>query len=297
MKASVLALYGGILIAGIVAPLLFPNYTFQIAVLWMMILFALTWDIAGGQMGYNSLGNILFFGAGMYISAVVQISMVYDVGEYTAAFGAIKIDFTESQYFTGIFLGIIAAAIGAVFCALILSLAVFGLRGPYFAIGTLGCALAAAELIAGWDYVGGGGGISMPVYPGDPDTRSLFFYYMFFTAAIGTFAFLKWLYSTRFGLAINAIRDNENKAEERRGVFSGHRRRGLRQYGGIRRTIGGRFSDHHLRHLHGGDGAVGRQRNAMGSGAGRDAVSYRQGSDLDLSARLAVGGARRHHRY
>ena len=213
MKASVLALYGGILLAGIVAPLLVPNYTFQIAVLWMMILFALTWDTAGGQMGYNSLGNILFFGAGMYISAVVQISMVYDVAEYTASFGVIKIEFTESQYFTGLFLGIIAAAIGAVFCALILSLAVFGLRGPYFAIGTLGCALAAAELIAGWDYVGGGGGISMPVFPGDPDIRSLFFYYMCFTAAIATFAFLKWLYSTRFGLAINAIRDNENKAE------------------------------------------------------------------------------------
>ena len=90
----------------------------------------------------------------------------------------------------------------------------FGLRGPYFAIGTLGLALAAAELIAGWDYVGGGGGISMPVFPGDPDVRSLFFYYMCFAAlAVATFAFLKWLYSTRFGLAINAIRDNENKAE------------------------------------------------------------------------------------
>jgi branched-chain amino acid transport system permease protein len=213
VKASVLALYGGILIAGILAPLLFPNYTFQVAVLWMMILFALTWDIAGGQMGYNSLGNILFFGAGMYICAVVQISVVYDVAEYTASFGAIKIEFTDSQYFTGLFLGIIAAAIGAVVCALILGLAVFGLRGPYFAIGTLGLALAAAELVAGWDYVGGGGGIAMPVYPGDPDSRSLLFYYMCFTAAISTFAFLKWLYSTRFGLAINAIRDNENKAE------------------------------------------------------------------------------------
>ena len=78
MKASVLALYGGILLAGIVAPFLFPSYTFQIAVLWMMILFALTWDIAGGQMGYNSLGNIIFFGAGMYVSAVVQIGLVYD---------------------------------------------------------------------------------------------------------------------------------------------------------------------------------------------------------------------------
>ena len=28
-----------------------------------MILFALTWDVMGGQMGYNSLGNIVFFGA------------------------------------------------------------------------------------------------------------------------------------------------------------------------------------------------------------------------------------------
>jgi branched-chain amino acid transport system permease protein len=213
MKASVIALYAGIAIAGIVAPLVFPNYTFQVAVLWMMILFALTWDIAGGQMGYNSLGNILFFGAGMYISAVVQISIGYDVAEYTAAFGAIKIDFTDTQYFTGLFLGIIAAAIGGVVCALILGLAVFGLRGPYFAIGTLGCALAAAELIAGWDYVGGGGGISMPVFPGDPNIRSKFFYYMSFTAAISTFLFLRWLYTTRFGLAINAIRDNENKAE------------------------------------------------------------------------------------
>ncbi len=213
MKASVLALYGGILLAGIVAPLLFPNYTFQAAVLWMMILFALTWDIAGGQMGYNSLGNVVFFGAGMYVSAVVQIGIVYDVAEYTAAFGAIKIEFTDAQYFTGLFLGLVAAAIGAVVVALVLGMAMFGLRGPYFAIGTLGLALAVAELVAGWDYLGGGGGISMPFFPGDPDVRALFFYYLSFTVAVATFAFLKWLYSTRFGLAINAIRDNENKAE------------------------------------------------------------------------------------
>ena len=213
MKPSVLALYVGILAAGVVAPLVFPNYTFQIAVLWVMILFALTWDVMGGQMGYNSLGNIFFFGAGMYIGALVQIGLVYDIAEYTAAFGAIKVDFTDAQYFTGIFLGMGAAAIGAVLLAIVLGSAVFGLRGPYFAIGTLGLALAAAELVGGWNFVGGGGGISMPVFPGDPDDRSLFFYYLCFTAAIATFAFLRWLYGTRFGLAINAIRDNESKAE------------------------------------------------------------------------------------
>ena len=51
-------LYAGLLLAGILAPFVFPNFTFQITVLWVMILFALTWDILGGQMGYNSLGNI-----------------------------------------------------------------------------------------------------------------------------------------------------------------------------------------------------------------------------------------------
>ncbi len=89
----------------------------------------------------------------------------------------------------------------------------FGLRGPYFAIGTLGLALAAGELVGTWDWVGGGGGISLPVYPGGPDERSRLFYYICFVLAIATFVALRWLYSKRFGLAINAIRDDEEKAE------------------------------------------------------------------------------------
>ncbi|MGB2436940.1 MAG: branched-chain amino acid ABC transporter permease, partial [Candidatus Puniceispirillales bacterium] len=50
---------------GIFGPILFPQYTLQIAYLWMMVLMASTWDLLGGQMGYNSLGNITFFGVGM----------------------------------------------------------------------------------------------------------------------------------------------------------------------------------------------------------------------------------------
>ncbi|MFQ5571574.1 MAG: branched-chain amino acid ABC transporter permease [Rhodothermales bacterium] len=208
-----LASYGSIVVFGIFAPFLFPNYTFQLAVLWVMILLALTWDIMGGQMGYNSLGNIFFFGAGMYICALVQIGLYYDVAEYTAHFGAIKIDYTPEQYFTGLAVGLIAAGLGGAVFAVILGRIVFGLRGPYFAIGTLGVALAAGELVGTWDYVGGGGGITLPVYPGEPDQRALLFYMMCFILAIVAFAFLTWLYSGRFGLAINAIRDDEEKAE------------------------------------------------------------------------------------
>jgi branched-chain amino acid transport system permease protein len=208
-----LLLYGGLAVAAIAAPLLFPNYTLQLAVLWVMILFALTWDVMGGQMGYNSLGNILFFGVGMYASAIVQIGLYYDVAKYTASFGAVKVSFTPDQYFIGLALGIIAAGLVAAVFASFFGWIVFGLRGPYFAIGTLGVALAAGELTAAWDYVGGGGGVALPVYPGEPDARSLFFYLLCLLAAVATFAFLRWLYSTRYGLAVNAIRDDEEKAE------------------------------------------------------------------------------------
>ena len=210
---SELVAYTVLLAIGILGPILFPAYTFQIAVLWIMVLFAQTWDAMGGQMGYNSLGNIFFFGSGMYISAVTQIGLFYDVGVYTSAFGADKAEFTPDQYFIGIFAGMGFAAVGSAILAAMIGWVVFGLRGPYFAIGTLGIALSAGELVGAWEWVGGGGGIALPVYPGSGDAKSLFFYILCFLSAVATFVFFKWLYTTRFGLAVNAIRDDEDKAE------------------------------------------------------------------------------------
>ena len=89
----------------------------------------------------------------------------------------------------------------------------FGLRGPYFAIGSLGIAVATAELTITIDYVGGASGISMPLFPGDIEFRSTFFYILCFILTIISHFLLRWMYSTQFGLAINAIRDDEDKAE------------------------------------------------------------------------------------
>ena len=206
-------LYAVILVLGVFGPIMFPNYTQQMALLWVMVLMASTWDLLGGQMGYNSLGNITFFGCGMYISAVVQISMFYNVADYTSAFGAIKPEFTDEQYFTGLFLGILAAGVGSVFISYLFGVIVFGLRGPYFAIGTLGIAIAAGQLTGTIDYIGGGSGISMPFFPGDIEVRAGFFYLLCFILAALSHIVLRWIYSTQFGLAINAIRDDEDKAE------------------------------------------------------------------------------------
>lgn len=206
-------LYAVLLLVTVAAPFVFPDYRTQLATLWLMIVVALTWDMTGGQMGYNSLGNIFFYGTGMYVAALIGIGLVYDVGEYTAASGGGIFNFTHAQYFSGLFLGMFGAGLFCFLCAFVVGYVTFGLRGPYFAIGTLGVAIAAGELVSNWKWVGGGQGIALPVYPGDFDEGKLFFYYVFAAIGVSLFIFLKWLYQTRFGAAINAIRDDEEKAE------------------------------------------------------------------------------------
>ena len=197
----------------LILPFVMPDFRTQLATLWLMIIVALTWDMTGGQMGYNSLGNIFFYGTGMYVAAVVTIGLVYDVGEYTSAHGGGITSFTDQQYFTGMFIGILAAGVFCSVVAFVIGYLTFGLRGPYFAIGTLGVAIAAGELVSNWDWIGAGQGIALPVYPGDFDVGKLFFYFLFAGTGVLLFMFLTWFYRTRFGAAINAIRDDEEKAD------------------------------------------------------------------------------------
>ena len=255
--------YGAILAVALFVPIVFPEFQTQMAFLWLMIVFALTWDVMGGQMGYNSFGNILFLGVGMYVCAVVQVGLHADVAAYNASMGANALDLTMSQYLTGLGLGLAAGAVAAVACAVILGagvllllLAVLGvgvavfvcdlaglppllgvalglavavfaafflpalrghgllsLRGHYFAIGTLGLGIAAGELASGWDFIGAGSGMVTPLYPGGLGGREEFFNGLSFLLAIATVFTLRRFYAGRFGLAVNAIRDDEQKAE------------------------------------------------------------------------------------
>ncbi len=213
MKFAKVVFYLVLLVIIFAAPFLFPDFRTQLATLWLMIIVALTWDMTGGQMGYNSLGNIFFYGTGMYVCALVGIGIAYPIAEYTNASGGGIYKFTDTQYFLGAILGILAAGVFCSLAAFVVGYVTFGLRGPYFAIGTLGVAIAAGELVSNWDWVGGGQGIALPVYPNDLDEGKLFFYFLFAATGVILFVFLRWMYQTRFGAAINAIRDDEEKAE------------------------------------------------------------------------------------
>jgi branched-chain amino acid transport system permease protein len=184
----------GVLALGVAAPWLAPAWVTQLAFLWLMVLFALTWDVVGGQMGYNSFGNVLFFGLGAYATSLLQRG-------------------SHLGYYASLFLGMGLSAVIAVAAAALLGPLILDMRGHYFAIATLGLGVAAAELFAAWEWVGGGSGILPALPPGTVPERNRFFYYVLFGLALATFLTLRWAYRTRFGLVINAIRDDEAKAE------------------------------------------------------------------------------------
>ena len=95
----------------VAAPFVFPSVVTQLSIFWVMVIVAYTWDTMGGQLGYNSFGNIVFFGVGLYLSAIIQIAPFTDMRDYTAAGEQGKaLALTMAQYFGGLAPGLVAAA-------------------------------------------------------------------------------------------------------------------------------------------------------------------------------------------
>ena len=77
VKQKDLILYVGLIFIGLAAPYLFSAFKVQLTYLCVMIVLAMTWNLQGGEMGYNTFGNILFYGLGMYLCASVQVGMFF----------------------------------------------------------------------------------------------------------------------------------------------------------------------------------------------------------------------------
>ena len=200
-------------VAGLV-PFVAPAYQSQATELLLFIVFALAWDLVGGQMGYNSFGNVLFVGIGMYVCAIVQVGLFYNVGLYNEARGGgTAFIFDANQFVEGLALGIPAAALAAMLVALALGSLVLSMRGHYFAICTLGLGIAAGQIAAGTPWLGAGSGMLTPNPPEDFGDAGTLLFYLALGLAVACALSFAWLLSTRFGLALNAIRDDEDKAE------------------------------------------------------------------------------------
>ena len=176
MKNNNIILYSAILIFGVVAPFVLPAFKVQLSILCILIVLALTWNIQGGEMGYNTFGNILFYGLGMYLCASVQVGMFFPLAEWTESGGEKTFVHTPSQFSQGMAVGLLVAAIVPTIVAGLIGYAILGLRGHYFAICTLGLGVAAGEISGGIEIIGAGQGFTTPPFPEVGDLPSIFEY-------------------------------------------------------------------------------------------------------------------------
>lgn len=200
---------------GILAPFVMPNNMGQLADVMVFILIALAWDMLGGQMGYNSFGNILFFGVGMYLLASIQVwAGGYSLAVYNSARGGNLQSFTVAAptFVISLLVGLLVIALVNFVLGLLVGSQLLKMRGHYFAIGTLGLGVAAGEFAGTMDILGGGSGMNFVQPPNGVNLLPLLYFIGLFVVVV-FFILLKWLYSTRFGFVMNAIRDNEDKAE------------------------------------------------------------------------------------
>jgi branched-chain amino acid transport system permease protein len=169
------------------APLVLPNYRVTFLLLtFMYVTLASSWNIIAGYTGYASFGHAAFFGLGAYAASILMLRL--DAHWLLASLAG----------------GALAALI-----ALPLGYTLLRLRGPYFAIAMLGLA-AALEIIAlTWvSLTRGGSGLNLR-----PSLNLMQVYYAMGLAMVAVIALSTWIVSSKYGLRLLAIREDEGAAE------------------------------------------------------------------------------------
>ncbi|HKF19382.1 MAG TPA: branched-chain amino acid ABC transporter permease [Candidatus Dormibacteraeota bacterium] len=163
-------------------PLVMDRYWFRVTTLIaMFVIIAGAWNIIGGLTGYPAFGNVVFFGIGAYTAGtlITRASLPYA----TAVVGAV----------------VVCAAV-----ACVIGLPLLRLRGHYFAVASLGVAVATGEVINNVQFFGGASGIFMPIIRSD-----LLFYYLMLGGAVLTVGTTWLVLHSRFGFGLIAIREDE----------------------------------------------------------------------------------------
>ncbi len=157
---------------------------------WTLLYTALasSWNIVGGYAGQISFGHSAFYGVGAYIVTLLLIDGV------------------------SAFLALLAAGLLPVTLAILVGYPTFRLRGPFFAIATIGIGemirIFANNLEA--VFPGGSSGLLVPSPRGWGAAE---FYYLALALAILTILTSRFIKNSKFGLALVAIRDDEDAAE------------------------------------------------------------------------------------
>lgn len=152
----------------------------------MYVVLALSWNIISGYTGYTSFGHVVFYGIGSYAAAI----LVADHGWHWLAT-----------------LGV--GALLSFLVAIAIGYPVLRLKGPYFAIAMLGAAEGTRVITTVWASLTHGGlGISFPNVENSMET-----YFAMMALMIVTILVSYWVAHSRFGIRLNAIREDEVAAD------------------------------------------------------------------------------------
>jgi branched-chain amino acid transport system permease protein len=186
-RAGWIVALAGLGAALVVAPLFLPTYRITFLLFtFMYVTLASSWNIIAGYTGYASFGHAAFFGLGAYTAALLIIR--------TGAHWLLA----------AIAGGLLAAVIAAPFGYILLRL-----RGPYFAIAMLGLAAAFQVIALTWvSLTRGGAGLNLP-----PSLNTMQVYYAMGGAMVAVIALSSWIVTSKYGLRLIAIREDEVAAE------------------------------------------------------------------------------------
>ena len=154
--------------------------------LFMWIALAQSWNLISGLTGYVSFGHVAFFGMGAYTTAILVAKAGWP--------------WLLASLAGGVMAMVLAGAIGW---------PCLRLKGPYFAIAMLGLNEVLRVAVSYFEgLTGGGSGLSMPAL--DASVR---IYYAMGAVALGVTAITWRIVTSRFGLRLMTIREDEMAAE------------------------------------------------------------------------------------
>lgn len=189
----------GVLAVGFLAglPLLWVETPFFVNILievYIFAVFAMGFNLLTGYTGYVSFGHVLFLGTGAY--GTVLASNELGMSFLTAG---------------------VLALVGTALVAFLVGLVAFVRTGVYFAMITLGAAQIAYTFFRQWDFVSGTTGVIIDAptilgYEFNP-FEPLSYYYIYLVAMVLVYLFVRTLVRSRFGHVLQAVRENEERAE------------------------------------------------------------------------------------
>ncbi|MBI3781359.1 MAG: branched-chain amino acid ABC transporter permease [candidate division NC10 bacterium] len=178
-----LAVMGGLAVLPLFASGYIISFTIQI---FMWIALAGSWNLISGFTGYVSFGHVAFFGVGAYTGAL----LVTQAGWHWLPAS-------------------LAGCVPAAALALLIGYPCLRLKGPYFAIAMLGLNEVVRALVSYFEsFTGGGSGISLP-----PILSIAPVYYAMGGAAVAVTLLTYRIITSRFGLRLLSIREDEIAAE------------------------------------------------------------------------------------